>query len=223
MRNFVVPWHETPDGRTVALNPAGGNQVSWNAAATDIGVTAVDDAHLTDVRVRYVLRHFTTVLLEGDLGGRAVHAVTANLAGDDPRVVAVAGSTRSGKTRLMNQLLVAGAVERTVDDDCPILIEGGFVATLVPRRYEVEKARSTSLALLVLLSDAVAEARQVDSDYAQAFLDRTPMPWPAPWLPAPQQPGIPALPADLPVLEVPAQDPDAYRDVLSAATRLVSR
>ena len=33
VRTFVVPWHQLPDGRTVAAHPVGGNQVSWRPDA----------------------------------------------------------------------------------------------------------------------------------------------------------------------------------------------
>ena len=57
VRTFVVPWHQLPDGRTVAAHPVGGNQVFWHPdAPTDFGVTPAADGHLTSVYVRFVLR-----------------------------------------------------------------------------------------------------------------------------------------------------------------------
>ena len=35
VRTFVVPWHQLPDGRTVAAHPIGGNQVSWRTGRAD--------------------------------------------------------------------------------------------------------------------------------------------------------------------------------------------
>lgn len=70
VREFVVPWHGQPDGRTVAANPAGGNQVSWNEELDDFRLTPAADALHTSVHVRFVLRHLTTSLLEVDLEER---------------------------------------------------------------------------------------------------------------------------------------------------------
>ena len=126
-----MPWHRLADGRTVAAHPVGGNQVSWRAdAPTDLGVTPAPDGHLTAVHVRFVMRHLTTQLLEEDLAGRSIHAVAvASGAG----VLAVAGPTRSGKTRLANHLIAAGLVGNVVDDDCPSWRAEGRSACSCPR------------------------------------------------------------------------------------------
>jgi hypothetical protein len=210
VRAFTVPWHEGPDGWIVASNPAGENQVSWSRTLDKFRITSAPDALLTSVHVRYVLRHLTTSLLEQDLGGRAVHAVTAALGA---RVVAVAGATRSGKTRLVNRLIAAGLLGDVVDDDCPILCVAGAVATLVPRRYEVARSCSSDLAGLVLLCGDETGSRDVPSADARSFLERTPAAWPAPWLPVAARPPVPELPPGLPVLAVSLRAEDAYRDV----------
>lgn len=211
VRTFVVPWHTLPDGRTVAAHPIGHNQVSWHPAApTDVGVTPAPDGHLTAVHVRFVLRHLTTTLLEQDLGGRSIHAVAA-AAG--PGVVAVAGPTRSGKTRLVNHLVAADLVGAVVDDDCPVLAPGGRLGMLVPARYEVARAVCLPLRALVVLTDDGGGVRRLDADTAHAFLERTAMPWPAPWLPAAGPRVVPDLPSDLTVVAAPAQDESAFAAV----------
>jgi hypothetical protein len=217
VRTFVVPWHELPDGRTVAAHPIGGNQVSWRSnAPTDFGVTPAPDAHLTAVHVRFVLRHVTTTLLEQDLAGRSIHAVTA-VAGSG--VVAVAGPTRSGKTRLVNHLVAAGLAGDVVDDDCPVLAPAGVLGMVVPRRYEVARASCLPLRTLVVLKDDVTGVRQVDVDTAHRFLEHTTRPWPVPWLPTTGPRVVPALPTDLTVVAAPAQDESAF----AAVAGLVSR
>jgi hypothetical protein len=219
VRTFVVPWHQGQDGRTVAVHPVGGNQVSWRSAApSDLGVTAAPDPQRTAVHVRFVLRHVTTRLLQEDLGGRSIHAV-AVAAGAG--VLAVAGPTRSGKTRLVNHLIAAGLVGDVIDDDCPVLAPGGVLGMLVPRRYEVARAVCLPLHTLVLLDDGAA-VREVDAATAQRFLEQTARPWPAPWLPLdlPTDAGgvVPDLPHDLTVVAAPAQDESAFATV----ARLVS-
>jgi len=225
LRRFVVTWHAGRDGRTVAVNPAGGNQVSWaEPSRDDIRLTAVAEAHLASVHVRWVLRHLTTTLLEADLAGRSVHAVTATLSGDAApgarRVLAVAGPTTSGKTRLVNQLIVAGLLDEVVDDDCPVVGADGSWTTLIPRRYEVARATRVELAGLLLLGDAVTEPCPLDPICAGAILERTPVPWPAGWLPTGERNPLPPLPAGVPMFEVPARDGDAYRAVLRIAGSL---
>ena len=216
VRTFVVPWHTVPDGRTVAAHPLGRNQVSWRAdAPTVLGITPAADGHLTDVHVRFVLRHLTTRLLEEDLSGRAVHAVVA---GGGAGALAVAGPTRSGKTRLVNHLVAAGVLGVVVDDDCPVLAPGGMLGIAVPRRYEVVRAASLPLRTLVLLTDEAAAARRVDTATALRFLERTATPWPAPWLPTAGPRAVPALPEDLTVIAAAARDESAF----VAVERLVS-
>jgi hypothetical protein len=211
VRTFVVPWHTLADGRTVAAHPVGGNQVSWRPdAPTELGVTPAPDGHLTAVHVRFVLRHVTTTLLEQDLGGRSIHAVAATVG---TGVVAVAGPTRSGKTRLVNHLIAAGLVGDVVDDDCPILAPLGGVGMLVPARYEVARAATLPLRTLVLLTDDTTEVRHVDVETAHRFLEATARPWPLPWLPTPGPHGVPPLPADLAVVAAPAQNESAFASV----------
>lgn len=217
VRTFVVPWHRQADGRTVAAHPVGGNQVSWHPdSPTELGVTPASDGHLTAVHVRFVLRHLTTALLEQDLGGRSIHAVAGS---SDTGVVAVAGPTRSGKTRLVNHLLAAGLVGDVVDDDCPVLAPGGRLAMLVPRRYEVARATGGPLRTLVLLTDEAGGVRRVDAVTAHAFLERTARPWPAQWLPAGAPVALPALPDDVAVIAAPAQDESAF----AAVSELIGR
>jgi hypothetical protein len=218
LRTFAVPWHTLPDGRMVAAHPIGGNQVSWDPGLpTDFGVTPVPDAHLTAVHVRFVLRHLTTTLLEQDLGGRSIHAVTAEVARSG--VLAVAGPTRSGKTRLINHLVAACLVGDVVDDDCPVLAPAAVLGGLVPRRYEVARASCLPLRTLIVLTDHVTEARHVDVDTAHGFLERTPRPWPVPWLPATGPRVVPSLPTGLTVIAAPAQDESAF----AAVAGLISR
>lgn len=211
VRDFTVPWHELADGRTVAAHPVGGNQVSWRAdAPTELGVTPAPDGHLTDVHVRFVLRHLTTRLLEEDLAGRSIHAVVvASGAG----ALAVAGPTRSGKTRLVNHLIAAGLVGDVVDDDCPVLGPAGTLGMLVPRRYEVARAVALPLHTLVLLTDDEAAVRRLDPATARRFLERTARPWPAPWLPADGPGAVPQLPDGTAVIAAPAQDESAFAAV----------
>lgn len=210
-RTFVVPWHQLADGRTVAAHPVGENQVCWRAdAPTDLGVTPAPEGHLTAVHVRFVLRHLTTQLLEEDLAGRSIHAVAvASGAG----VLAVAGPTRSGKTRLVNHLIAAGLVGDVVDDDCPVLAPAGVLGMLVPARHEVARAARLPLRTLVLLADDVTGVQQADGDSAQQFLERTARPWPVPWLPTAGPRVVPDLPADLSVIAAAAHDESAFAAV----------
>ena len=211
VRTFVVPWHQVADGRTVAAHPVGGNQVSWRAdAPTELGVTPAPGGHLTAVHVRFVLRHLTTRLLEEDLAGRSIHAVAA---ASGAGVLAVAGPTRSGKTRLVNHLIAAGLAGAVIDDDCPVLAPGGVLGMLVPARYEVARAICLPLHTLVMLTDDAAGVRRVDVDTAQRFLERTARPWPAPWLPAAAPRVVPDLPSDLTVIGAPTQDESAFEAV----------
>jgi hypothetical protein len=213
VREFTVTWHQAADDGIVAVNPAGGNQIGWSEPARDaFWLTPGRDALVSSVHQRFLLRHLTTVLLERDLGGRSIHAVTARWG---PGVLAVAGPTCSGKTRLMNRLAGAGLVGRIVDDDCPIIAAAGGTATLVPRRYEVETARAVDLAAVLVLTDAVDAPRQIDPERAGVLLEAIPVPWPASWLPGDPRPSLPALPAGLPVLEVPARDDAAHADVVA--------
>ncbi len=218
LRSFTVSWYAAAQGRTTAVNPAGGNRVSWDPARCDVRLTPAKDAHLTSVHVRFVLRHLTTALLAADAGGRAIHAVTGRPTGGAGGVLAVAGPTTSGKTRLVNQLVVAGLLGEVVDDDCPVLAPGGALLTLVPRRYEVACAVRTPLRTLVLLSDGCTRPREIDQGRARAFLESTPVPWPAPWLPADERLPAPELPAGLRVVELPARDPGAYRFLLAGSS-----
>ena len=218
VRTFVVPWHELPDGRMLAAHPVGANQVTWRAGApTDMGVTPAPDGHVTDVHVRFVLRHLTTVLLEADLGGRSIHAVAA---GSGSGLLAVAGPTRSGKTRLVNHLAAAGLVGEVVDDDCPVLAPDGVLGTLVPRRYEVARAGCRPLRALVLLADGATGVRRVDVVEAHRFLERTATPWPAAWLPATGPRLLPDLPDGLSVIAAPAQDESAFAAVVELVSSL---
>jgi hypothetical protein len=210
VRSFTVDWYrDSADERTVAVNPAGGNRVSWNDARTRFWLTPAADSQLTAVHLRFVLRHLTTDAITAETGGRSVHAVTAALS--TGRSLAVAGRTRAGKTRLMNRLLLAGLVSEIVDDDCPVIAAGGLAHTLVPRRHEVAAATTAHLAGLVLLAD-IDEVTVVDGAFAREFLAATPKAWPAPWLPAADQNEMAELPADLPVVAVPI----SYGDVAGA-------
>lgn len=218
VREFTVTWHEMGDGRTVARNPAGGNQVVWSEPTpTRLWFTPGPDALVTSVYQRFLIRHVTTTLLEHDLGGRSIHAVTAALGSG---VLAVAGATCSGKTRLVNHLAGAGLVGRVVDDDCPVVAPGGRTATLVPRRYEVETATLQELRALVVLTEEVDEPRATDADRAHALLASIPVPWPASWLPGEPRPPLPPLPAGLAVIEAPAQRESAHSAVADAIARL---
>ena len=211
VRAFAVPWHRLADGRTLAAHPVGGNQVSWRAdAPTDLGVPPAADGHLTAVHVRFVLRHLTTGLLEQDLGGRSIHAVVADRGSG---VLAVAGPTRSGKTRLVNHLIAAGLVGEVLDDDCPVLAPTGTVGMLVPRRYEAARAVCLPLHTLVLLTEGTTEVVSVDAAAARRFLERTARPWPAPWLPADDPGVVPGLSHGVTVIAVPAQDESAFAAV----------
>jgi hypothetical protein len=211
VRTFVVPWHEVPDGRTVAAHPIGGNQVSWLPdAPTDFGVTPAADGQLTAVHVRFVLRHVTTTLLEQDLGGRSIHAVAAT---SGAGVLAVGGPTRSGKTRLVNHLIAADLVGDVVDDDCPVLAPAGVLGMLVPARHEVARAACLPLRTLVLLTDDATDVGRVDAATARRFLESTARPWPVPWLPAAGPGVVPGLPDDLTVIAAPARDESAFAAV----------
>ncbi len=213
LREFTVTWHDLGDGATVAVNPAGGNQVGWSEPARDaFWFTVGQDPLSTSVYQRFLLRHLATVLLEHDLGGRSIHAVTAEWSRG---VLAVAGPTCSGKTRLMNRLVGAGLVGPLVDDDCPIIAPAGAAATLVPRRYEVEAARTPDLAGVIVLSDAVTTPRLIPAARAHELLGGIPVPWPASWLPADPRPELPPLRPDLVALEVPAQDEGVFDEVAS--------
>jgi hypothetical protein len=212
VREFTVAWHELADGAVTAVNPAGGNQVGWTEPSRDaFWLTSGRDALVTSVYQRFLLRHLTTMLLERDLSGRSIHATTAVLG---TGLLAVAGPTCSGKTRLMNRLAGAGLVGRLVDDDCPIITASGATASLVPRRYEVETASVADLSALIVLSDAVRAPERIDSTRARQLLGSIPVPWPASWLPADRRRDLPGLPADLPIIEVPAQDEGVYEGVL---------
>ena len=211
VRDFTVPWHELADGRTVAAHPVGGNQVCWRAdTTTELGVTPAHDGHLTAVHVRFVLRHLTTRLLEADLAGRSVHAVVGACGAG---ALAVAGPTRSGKTRLVNHLIAAGLVGAVVDDDCPVLAPTGSLGMLVPRRYEVARAVSLPLRVLVLLTDDATAVHRADAATAHRFLESTARPWPAPWLPADGPRVVPDLPDAMTVIAAPAQDESAFAAV----------
>ena len=197
VREFAVRWHEGPAADVVvADNPAGGNRVGWSTDGERWWVTDVDGGARAVVHLRFVLRHLTTICVAGDTGGRAVHAVTARLPGGG--VVAVAGATTTGKTRLVNRLIAAGIAGPVVDDDCPIVSSDGAVHSLVPARHEVVRAASERLAALVLLR---ADGVDAPEDPA-AFLERTPCPWPAVWLPSPPAQPLTSLPGTVPVLAV---------------------
>lgn len=212
VRSFEVVWHESAEG-TVAVNPAGGNRVGWTDPR-HLSVTPVDSGHLTSVHVRFLLRHLTTGLLAADLGAAPVHAVTAQLAGGG--VLAVAGPTQSGKTRLVNRLLAAGHVTEVVDDDCPLLAPDGRCASLVPRRYELVRSRRDALVALVLLDGSVAAPGPAPDPVR--FLAQTPVPWPCSWLPGEELPPVPQLPA-VPTWAVPARDEDAAEEVAALIRR----
>ena len=199
LRSFSVTWHES-GSEVVAVNPAGGNRVAW-VDPLHLAVAPVDAGHLTSVHVRFLLRHLTTALLATDLGAAPVHAVTATV--PTGGVLVVSGPTQSGKTRLVNRLVASGAVRQVVDDDCPLVTSAGSLVTLVPRRYEVERVRSHDLRALVLLDGSVTSP-EVPSD-PRAFLAATPVPWPCAWLPHPDLPAVPMLPA-VPGLAVPPRD-----------------
>jgi hypothetical protein len=207
VRRFVVPWYAFPEGRVTAVNPAGGNRVSWPEPQRDHFVlTKAVDAHLTSVHVRFILRHATTVLLEQDIAGRSIHAVCGRLTSDPSLILAVAGETQSGKTRLVNRLIAAGLLTRIYDDDCPILGPRGTLLSLVPRRYEVEKASTARLGALVMLKDGVSGLVDTDADAAKAFLETTRVPWPTRWLPSRPRPAMPSIPAAVRVAEYAARE-----------------
>lgn len=207
VREFEVSWHVRNPGETVAVNPFGGNQVGWASATFDSWwFSPGRDSLQSSVYQRFVLRHLTTTLLERDLDGRSIHAVTAAW---DGGVLAVAGPTRSGKTRLMNHLAASGLVGGLVDDDCPVLTPGA-IAALLPRRYEVERATLHELRGLILLTDEVQRPRAISISRAHDLLERTPVPWPASWLPAEDRPPLPPLQSALRVIEVPAQDESSF-------------
>lgn len=212
VREFTVTWHEAREGEVVAVNPAGGNQVGWSEPSRDaFWLTPGRDALVTSVYQRFLLRHLTTVLLERDLDGRSIHATTATWGGG---VLAVAGPTCSGKTRLMNRLAGAELVGPLVDDDCPIITAKGHSASLVPRRYEVEAATLTDLRALIVLTDTVSTTQRIEPTRAHELLQAIPVPWPASWLPADPRPALPELPEGLPVVAVPPQDDAAHAGVL---------
>lgn len=214
VREFTVTWHDAGDGRVIAANPTGGNQISWcEPDREQFSFTPGADALVTSVYQRFLVRHVTTSLLELDLTGRSIHAVSAQV---DGGILAVAGPTCSGKTRLVNRLAADGIVGRVVDDDCPVLLPGGTTTTLVPRRYEVESASTHRLVALVVLTDHTTAVRWIEAGRAHSLLDTIPVPWPAGWLPADRRPVLPALPPDLPVLEVPAQQELAHDAVVDA-------
>ena len=167
--------------------------------------------------MRFVLRHLTTRLLEEDLGGRSIHAVAA---AGGTGVLAVAGPTRAGKTRLVNHLIAAGLVGDVVDDDCPVLAPGGTLGMLVPRRHEVARAVYLPLRTLVLLTDDATAVRPADAATAHRFLGAHRGPWPAPWLPTDGVRALPALPDDVAVLVAPAQDESAFADVADLVSAL---
>lgn len=205
VREFEVVWADGPHATTVATNPAGGNKVAWSADRSRFWLSPAGDAHLSAVYLRFVLRHLTTEMLSQDLHARAVHAVAGSLRTPAGGVVAVCGPTRSGKTRLVNRLIVGGLLAGVVDDDCP-LVAGGRLHSLVPARYEVVRATTHQLAGLVLLDANSTEARRLDSDEAARLLRTTPRPWPAPWLPAGGEVDGPDLPSELPVVALPVRD-----------------
>lgn len=220
VRSFTVAWHDLGHGRVVAVNPAGGNQVSWSEPdRARFSFTPGPDPLVTSVYQRFLVRHLTTNLLERDLGGRSIHAVSAEL---DTGVLAVAGPTCSGKTRLVNRLAGDGLVGRVVDDDCPVLLPGGATATLVPRRYEVERATRHELSVLVVLSHDTTSVRRIEAARAHELLTAIPVPWPASWLPADERPDLPELPPGLPVFEVPAQDEAAHDTVVDTVRGVLS-
>lgn len=212
VREFAVSWHDREPGEVVAVNPAGGNQVGWASATFDWWwFSPGHDPLQTSVYQRFVLRHVTTALLERDLRGRSIHAVTATW---DGGLLAVAGPTRSGKTRLMNHLAARGLVGALVDDDCPVLTPEG-IATLVPRRYEVEQATVGDLRGVILLTHEAQQPQEITTSRAHDLLDRTPVPWPAAWLPTEDRPPLPPLPQPLRVIEAAAQDEGSFEAIAS--------
>lgn len=217
LRAFAVGWYDGGDGLVVAVNPAGGNRVAWpQDAPTRLSLAPVDEGHLTSVHVRFLLRHLTTGLLAADLGGRPLHAVTAVLRSGT--AVAVAGPTQSGKTRLVNRLTAAGVLAEVSDDDCPVLLPDGRLASLVPRRYEVALTRTARLGALVLLADDVSEPGPGDPSQARAQLGRIPVPWPAGWLPGVPLAAVPEL-GEVPVVLAPSRDEACAAQVAELLSR----
>ena len=221
VRSFEVQWSEGADGTTIASNPSGGNKVAWSVDRMKFWLSPARDPHLSSVHVRFVLRHVTTALLAHDLSAWPVHAVVGSLA--DGGVLAVCGPTRSGKTRLVNRLIVSGLLDRVIDDDCPLLAAGARLHSVVPARYEVTRASSHRLAGLVLLDDATTAPRVVAPGEAAEVLRRTQRPWPASWLPHDEdsEPDI-RLPDNLPVLALPVHD-DGEADHRAVTERLAHR
>ena len=197
LREYVVTWHHGLDDPnvTIADNPAGRNQVAWSADRSRWWITNVDGGHVTSSHVRFVLRHLTTLSLVEDTGGHPVHAVTVQL--PTGGVLAIAGPTTSGKTRLANRLVAAGTTGGFVDDDCPVLTATDEALSLVPARHEVVRARRERVRGIVLLRPDPG----VTVDAAR-FLAETPAAWPATWLPGPDAPPTTRSAAGVPVLEL---------------------
>jgi hypothetical protein len=83
----------------------------------------------------------------------------------------------------------------------------------------VEAASASILRALIVLSDAVLTPRRIDSARARDLLQTIAVPWPASWLPADPRRDLPSLPADLPVVEAPAQDEAAHEVALELVAR----
>jgi hypothetical protein len=219
-RAFTVTEHRVDGGGGGVHHPGGGNWIWWTDDRRRWAVEEQPAWPATWVHVRYVLRHLGTAW-HAARGRPSVHATAATLPGGGGWVV-LAGPTRSGKSRLMNRLVVDGALGECVEDDCPVLGPGDEVRALMPTQHEVRSTRTGQVAAWLLLDEDATAVAPVDALTAATLLAETRPVWPLSWLPAIEDPagGAPVVPdpAGAPALTVPARS-DADDAIVAAVAQ----
>ena len=209
----VIPHRFARENLQGVWHPRGANWVVWRDDLRAVWVTHAASGAESWVHARFVLRHFAvTRLLERDGHGRA-HAVAASITGAPGSAVLVAGRSGSGKTRLMNRLLVDGHLGSCIEDDCAVIGPEWSLIAVLPAQREFVRPRRAVVRAVVWLDSRVDQPREASAVEGGGIFNAFPASWPAAWLPGPGVPTeLPDL-GEIPCLRIPERS-DHDEDML---------
>lgn len=161
-----------------------GNWIFWNDDLTTFIVSGARDATRRWIHVRFLLRHLYVAGMIARPGYQCAHAVVAPLLSKHGNsAVMLVGPSGSGKSHLYRDLSASNFLGEWVEDDCAVLDPQCNAIYLIPQEKVARRAQHIPVVAAILLDETAKVAAEISEEDGKAFMESTPTPWPANWLP----------------------------------------